>query len=208
MAQLVLSVTKTSVPIGLTGLNTTDWAQWGNSSVTPLNRKNGGGSLISAATYTGGTPTLYINDPRTISWTDGTPNATGSNTNGDYNFPPGTGANAGVGYGFEVTFPADTSIKEAQFYSGFFSCTARVTAIISDASTANQVDSTTLTIGAATSSNGVIVVTYSAASAGQTMKIRIEVLTASDATGFENVTLQAATVKTLAVPCPIYYNKA
>ena len=189
MTQLVLAVLKDATAANLTTIGTTDWADWNGSlnAVTVNEAKSGGGGLISAAIFTAGSPQIYSGDPRTISWTDGSPTGTSSNSNGVFN------SGGGVGAGFEVTFPADTSNKIATLYCGYFDSDVKVTAIISDASTGNQVDSTTLTGAGLTSLDGVITVTYAAASAGQTMKIRIEVL--NNLNGSGNTTLQGAALK-------------
>ena len=189
MAALVLtSVTKitTSNSVDLTAVGADNWAHWGNSSVTPAQTKNGGSGTISAALYGGGSANTYSGDLRTTSWTDGTPSASGSDTKGSYN-------NGGVNSGYEIQFDADTTERVATIYMGYYQCTAKITAIISDASTGNQVDSTTLTGTASTAYDGVIVVTYSAASSGQNMKLRMEAPAGIGSP--PNVSLGAATVK-------------
>ena len=189
MAQNSLSVTKTSAAANVSTLGAADWAVWNGTtaSLTPNQRKSGGGSQISASLFGGGAVGFYLGDPRTISWTsDGTPTASGSSDGGIYSPISGTG----IGFGVQAIFPASTTTRRAWVYVGYYDAVvARVTSILSDGSVGNQVDSTTLTGSAATSFDGYVVVDYAAARAGQTLTVRIEVLT--EFTG-GNATLQAA----------------
>ena len=189
MAQNSLSVTKTSAAANVSTLGAADWAVWNGTtaSLTPNQRKSGGGSQISSSLFGGGAVGFYLGDPRTISWTsDGTPTASGSSDGGIYSPISGTG----IGFGVQAIFPASTTTRRAWVYVGYYDAVvARVTSILSDGSVGNQVDSTTLTGSAATSFDGYVVVDYAAASAGQTLTVRIEVLT--EFTG-GNATLQAA----------------
>jgi hypothetical protein len=69
---LVGAVLPVASPVNLTAVGTSDWGQWASPSL--FNHKSTGGGQIS--TYTAiGSPWVsgYGNDPRTLTWTDGTP---------------------------------------------------------------------------------------------------------------------------------------
>jgi len=162
----------------LTSFGFTDWARWTTSSWTPTNRKSGGGNLISNATVFGGGSPAHYSDGPFVWWTgDGTPTATSSTQDGVYN-------NSGTANrGYNLTFPADTTTKIAKIYMGYYNADTRITAIISDGSTPDQI------INTANGGNpvGEITITYRAASAGQTLTVRVQTTTAGG-----NVALQAA----------------
>jgi hypothetical protein len=202
MASLVLNVTTSAASVNLTSLAADDWAKWedGDFSGTPSERKSGGGSTIGAAVIFGGGSFLGYNaDPRTISWTDGTPTGSGSNQEIIYN---GTYA---VNRGFTVSFPADTTPREARIYLGAYSAAqTRITAILSDGSVGNQVDTSFSTANGA-EGDCFAVVTYEAGSAGQTMTLRVEIVLSN--TGDGSMSLAAATVKVTSVP-PVAVNES
>lgn len=187
MAQLVIACAIEVTAFNLTTAGGIDWALWNETpaSLTPSEYKSGGGQTISAALFGGGSLDRSGTDLRTMSWTDGTNAPSSSNTAITYN-----AGFSSPGQGFEVTFPADTTVRIAKLPVAWFSCNARATAIISDTSTANQVDSTTFAGADSVSVNGTVTVTYAAASGGQTMKIRVETLTSLG--GSRNVGIQAA----------------
>lgn len=186
MAQLTLSGVIESTAANITTTGGTDWAIWNTTpaNLTPSDYKSGGGQTISAALYGGGSLDRDGSAARQITWTDGTNEASSSNTAVTYN------AGFTVGQGFEVTYPASTTVLVAKLYIAYFSADVRVTAIISDGSTANQVNSSTFTGADVTSFFGTVSVTYAAASGAQTMKIRVEVLNSLG--GSRNVGIQAA----------------
>ena len=80
---LTLTPSVSAATVNLTTVGTVDWASWNaTNSLTPTNRKSGGGSTISVTDVN--TQGSYSNDLRTITWSDGTPNGTGSETAGIY----------------------------------------------------------------------------------------------------------------------------
>jgi hypothetical protein len=90
------SGTSATTTANLTTEGTTDWVHWGDGS---LNRKAGVTAQLSTYTMVGGgTPNTYNDDPRTLSWTDGTPTASASHRDGLYI--------NGTGQGFWFTAPA------------------------------------------------------------------------------------------------------
>ncbi len=88
-----------SATVNLSAEGTTDWAHWFG-----YDHKASGGSLISNYVLVGtGSVLTYADDPRTCSWSDGSPVGSGSNRNGI--FIPG------IGKGFQITAPADLTRK-------------------------------------------------------------------------------------------------
>jgi hypothetical protein len=156
----VLSGSGTSAAgtFNLTAEGTADWVHWGDATLT---RKNGVAAQISIYGVVGsGTPSTYNNDPRALSWTDGTPTSGGSNNNGLYiNF---------AGNGFSFTAPADTSTRTLIVHAGGWLSAGAFTAHLSDGSAADYVDFTSQASGQYDRN---YTLTYSAASAGQTLKV-------------------------------------
>jgi hypothetical protein len=162
-----------STAVNLTAVGTADWASWPG-----YNDKATGGAQIGNYVVVGsGTVQDYANDSRTISWSDGTPTASGSETGGVYV--------QGVGAGFSISAPADTTSRTLIVYVGGWLSSGHLAAHLSDSSAPDYVN-------AAFSSNSgsydaVFTLTYQAASAGQTLTVTwIESSTSG------NVTLQAA----------------
>jgi hypothetical protein len=74
----------------------------------------------------------YGNDPRTLTWIDGTQVASGSSISGVFI--------VGIGNGFRITVPADTTTRTLSVYVGGWSSTGKLTAHLSDGSAADYVD--------------------------------------------------------------------
>lgn len=159
----------------------------------PWTRKSGGGATITAGLY-GSTPELYsYNDsPRTLSWTGGTPNATGSGwPNGIYD---GTNDGGGttVGGGYVITVPASTTARRIRIYWGTWACRVTVEASLSDASAPPVSNSTT--IDTPTGGNGVVEIEYEA---GGAATLTVNFFTNRVDSAFGNTTLQAVTTKAI-----------
>ncbi|MGA7937541.1 MAG: Ig-like domain-containing protein [Kovacikia sp.] len=164
-----------SATVNLTTDGTTDWAHWSG-----YDHKASGGSQISNYTVIGsGTVNTYTNDLRTLTWSDGTPTASGSNKNGIYI--------AGTNNGFQITAPADSTQRTLKVYVGGWNSGGTLTAQLSDGSAANYVNTANSSTG---QYNAVYTLTYKAASALQTISVRWV-----QASGTGNVTLQAATMQ-------------
>jgi hypothetical protein len=168
----------------LTAEGSTDWIHWGDAA---LNRKSGVTPQISNYTVVGsGTPTSYTNDPRGLTWTDGTPTGAGPSNNGLYiNF---------LQNGFSFTVPADTNTRTLTVHVGGWMSGALLTAHLSDGSAGDFVDSIAL-LNAQYDRNYTL--TYAAASAGQTLTISW-VVTA----GSGNVTLNGAALSSSGAAAP------
>jgi hypothetical protein len=157
----------------LTTVGTSDWAHW-----PEFTEKATGGSQISNYTLVGtGTVNTYGNATLTLTWTDGNIAATGSATTGSFV--------AGIGNGFQITVPADTTTRQVTVYVGGWASTGKLTAHLSDGSAADFTDSSYSSAGSIYQANYTL--TYHAASAGQTLT-----LTWTMVSGVGNVVLDGA----------------
>ena len=152
----------------LTTEGTSDWVSWGNISGGPgmVDRKAGVTAQISNYTEIGSLMMATTgNDPRTLTWSDGTRAASGSNNVVVY-----VDSNTGhAGNGFSFTVPADTNLRTLVFHAGGQNSGGTLTAHLSDGSAANYQD-TTANLSGRWDRNYTL--TYSAASAGQTLTIQ------------------------------------
>ena len=98
----------------------------------------------------------------------------------------------GQGNGFEITVPADTTPRTLKLYVDVWRVRGRVEAELSDGSISPYVDNSLSTVYPAGAINGVYSITYSAASAGQSLKVRWLLETSTYPVG--NVALEAATL--------------
>jgi len=113
----------------LTAVGTTNWVHWPD-----LNMKASGTEQISTYSIVGTSSNVltYGNDPRTLTWIDGTQVASGSSISGVFI--------VGIGNGFRITVPADTTTRTLSVYVGGWSSTGKLTAHLSDGSAADYVD--------------------------------------------------------------------
>ena len=174
----------TSAPaVNLTAEGTVDWIHWGDSAV---NRKAGVPPQLTSYTVVGWAPALqYCCDPRSVSWTDGT--STGSvtnNRNGIFVYS--------IGDGLSLTAPADTTTRKLILHVGGWNSGATLTAHLSDGS---ALDYTNTTAGSTGQYDGNYTLTYSAASAGQSLTVTWTMTSGTSG----NVTLMAAALTTAAV---------
>jgi hypothetical protein len=150
----------------LTALGNIDWAAWGDvasESITPTNRKSGGGSLIGAS-LVGGIIT-FDNSTNTnggLYWTDGIPTASQLATNG-------IETSNGTGGGYSLTFPASTTPHTVYLFLGGRNNFPTLTASLSDESAPNYINNS---LGASSGPfNTMFVLTYAASSNGQTLTV-------------------------------------
>jgi uncharacterized cupin superfamily protein len=167
--------TNSAATVNLTAVGTTDWIQWGDATT---NRKaNVTPELSTYSVVGGGAVNTYNDDPRGLSWSDGTPTATATgDTNGVYV--------SGLQSGFSFTAPAGTTPQTLTVYVGGFASGGTLTASLSDGSAANFVATTAAAAG---QYDEAFTLTYAAASAGQTLTVSWVM---SSGTG--NVTVNAA----------------
>jgi hypothetical protein len=165
----------TSGTFNLTAEGPTDWVNWGILYGGPglADRKRGVTARISNYTEIGSLGVATTgNDPRTLTWSDGTPNTSGSNSTVVY-----VDSNSGhPGNGFSFTVTADTTVRTLVVHVGGQTSGGTLTATLSDGSAAKYQD-TSPTQSSRYDRNYTL--TYSAASAGQTLTIQWVNATAS-----------------------------
>ena len=118
--------------VNLTAEGTTDWLHWGRSSITSVNRKAGVAQQISNFALIGNAAVKRFQAPAGVrvsyAWSDGVPNSSSSTTAGLYV--------AGLGNGFSLSVPADTSSKTLKLYVGAWKARGRLDVSLSDGSAA------------------------------------------------------------------------
>src|SRR5581483_4407494 len=123
------SGTSAATTANLTAEGITDWVHWGDAA---LNRKGATAELSTYSVVGQGGVNTYNNDPRPITWTDGSPTtSSANNTNGIYI--------SGTGQGFSFTAPADTTKRTLMVHVGGYFSGGTLTALLSDGSAANYV---------------------------------------------------------------------
>ena len=156
----------TSTAVNLTATGTSDWIHWGNGPSPGMDHKATGGNQISNYTLlSGSTVNSYALLQRPMSWTDGSPNATHTETTGS-----GTIVyTSGSGHGFSFTAPADTQQRTLIVYVSSLAGAGggKLTATLSDGSAPAYVDSATFP----TTQDRTYTITYSASSVGQTLTL-------------------------------------
>ena len=147
----------------LTALGTRDWAHWGLTSASSFNHKAGVTSQISNYTVVGtGAANRYADNGFGYSWTGGTPTASATNsTTGVYI--------SGVGNGFQITVPADTTQRTLTVYVDSYHAQGKIVAHLSDASSPDYVNTTMNSTGIRC--RGRLPFMYKAASSGQTLSV-------------------------------------
>lgn len=164
------SITQSAAAVNLSAItNVVDWAVWPStaSAPTPSDHKSGAGSTIALALFGAGGYSGFSPDPRTVSWaSDGTTAASGSFASCQLN------GNSGVGSGFTLTFPADTTARIAYIYGGMYQCIGAVAASLSDSS-ATAISDTTSQPAASGLKDSVIAIAYQANSAGQHLTVNL-----------------------------------
>jgi hypothetical protein len=148
----------------LTTLGASDWAHWGRGGVYGrFDHKASGGSQISNVTVVGSGAVSggWSDAARSVTWTGGTPTASGTNDHG-YIW-----SNGALNTGFSFTAPADTQTRTLQVYVGASNASATLTAHLSDGSAPDYSKSYT--------GPGAFIytITYKALAANQTLKITL-----------------------------------
>jgi len=156
--------------VNLTSEGTIDWAHWGRNGPTAFNHKANVVQKIPNVTKIGpGALNWFADCPTTFTWTNGTPTAAITNT------PTGINTNGSVGNGFEINVPADRNVKTLKLYVGVWFTQGKLEATLSDGSAPAYVDTSQNKNNGA--SSGLYTISYKAASAGQTLKVRFTILT-------------------------------
>ena len=187
-----LSVTSSLVPTGsvvnLTTLGALDWVHWGLNTEFAYDRKASVPPQLTVFAPTLGTlgsgPYQYSDNLNAYSWYDGLPNTIVTNTTtGIYVLAKGSG--------FQITAPADTTLRRLRIYVGSFGAQGELDASLSDNSASAYSDSS---VDNDTNSPATVyTLTYAANSPGQTLTVTFAVKREHPNTD-GNVTLQAATL--------------
>lgn len=164
-----------SATVNLTTMGTSDWAKWPNY----LHKISGGGKIGNYISIGSGTVSSYGNDARTVSWSDGTPTVSGSNQAGLFVL--------GLGNGFKLTVPADTTTRTLTLYVGGWNSTGKLVAHLSDGSAVDYVNSS---FSGTAKYDVVYTITFRAASAAQQLSVTWTV-----GSGTGNVLLQGAALQ-------------
>ena len=187
-AQLTGWTETPTAAVDLTAEGVLDWAHWGFNGDRRMNHKATGGGKISALTSINSGP--YGNDSSGVnySWSDGNPDSACSGTSVGVRM-----LNTGDGVSF--TIPADTSVRTVKIYVTGHNSTALVRGHLSDGSVADWQDDSFFTAGS--DFMAAYVMTYAAASAGQTLTVTL--LENGRLGDWESVNLHAVTLRAGAV---------
>lgn len=170
----------------LTTNGTEDWVHWGKTDITSYNHKANVQSKLSALTVLAGTLQRFSPVSWDFSWTDGTPDATGTtiqtglyiqNLNGGYRF----------------TAAADIVRRRLILYVKAYNSTLQIRASVSDASFPDLVDAT-LNDTANNTPMSAFTIDYNAARNGQTLTIDVTNIHENAAPGSNDIGLNAATL--------------
>lgn len=191
---LSLSTSTSTQTVNLTTTGTSDWAHWSG-----YDHKATGGNQISNYSVIGSSSsiTAYTGDPRTLSWTDGVPTASGSNGNGLL----ATGASNG----FSLTVPADMTSRTLTLYLGVKKNTTGSLSLHLSDNSATDVTNSVNGVNSNSITDKTAVINYKASSPNQTLTIK---WTQSSGKG-SGVGLSGATLTTgtpVPTPTPINNN--
>jgi PKD repeat protein len=155
--QLAGSLASSPSAVDLTASGTLDWVQWPGGV-----RKAGVAPQIAGPTLVGrGAVAAPASGLGTLRWSDGTPAVSGTTSDGVLV--------SGIGRGFAIAVPADTTPRTLTLFVAASSAAGRLSARLSDGSVADFVSSPVRKAG--TSWSGVYTLTYRAASAGQALTV-------------------------------------
>lgn len=175
-----------SVPAGVQNLTTQgtagDWAHWGLTTSESWNHKSGA-NLIGNHTAVIAAGTRFTPATFGFTWTDGTPDATATNTTTGLYF-------AGLNNGFTLTIPAGTTEKIFRLFVGAYGGRVKMQAALSDASATDYLN-TSFEQQPASEVGKMFEFTYKAAAASQTLLITCTMDTLYQGAN-SSITLQAA----------------
>src|SRR5438093_5772287 len=135
--------------VNLTAAGPLDWVHWGLYTDTSIDRKEGVPQQIGDYVVIGPTNDFlaayqYGDNWNSYSWSDGAPTASQTNTTTGiwaYGFPENMGS------GFELTAPADPTIKTLEVYVGAFDARGRFEARLSDSSAPGYTNAALVNLG-------------------------------------------------------------
>jgi hypothetical protein len=187
----ILQVTKTlgaATGVNLTSLGSIDWWKYGITAAT----YDTSAKYIVTERQIGGAYTIVPGfdsqntSSQTFTWTDGIPTATGT-ANAQCLVSQAT-----VGSGWEIIVKADDANKRLfTLYGQVFSCTAKLTATISDSSSAGLSD--TIVVGNGSTQDLNYAITFKPTTAGAYVTIRLEIVSIPGVTA-PNLKLAASTL--------------
>ena len=174
-----------------------DWAHWGLVDAASFDHKAGVASLIGNVNVLGASGAQQFGDGLTgFSWNDGTPTVAAVATT------TGLKVNAADG-GFQLTVPADTTLKRLKIYAGVRAAQASLHAFLSSSNTPEYLDNS---LDSSLASDGVYTLVYAADSAGQfvTVVFTPEIFhdPATGAVRLQAATLAAELLPTVAIVMP------
>lgn len=154
---LQVSSNASQAAVNLTAEGSLDWIAFGSTG----SRKSGVSPQLSSYTVIGNAPTVpHVKDPRSLSWSDGTPTtSTTGTTTGVYVWGDPTVVN-----GFSFTAPADTTSRKLTVHVGGWNSAGTFTAHLSDGSAP---DYTSTAAGSTSDYDVNYTLVYQAASKGQ-----------------------------------------
>lgn len=187
MGTLALGALVETVSTASFGASPTDWSIW-NGAWLKTATKSAGGSTITNPVAVGSGFTDSFTGGLTMQWVNGSISNSGAISGGIYT-DGNSGGSFSVGAGFKLTFPADTTSRNAVLYFGSFAAQAWVVATLSDGS-ATPLTITTTAVAATNTNFFIVDFNYTANGPGQTLTIQVtmQVMQA----GTANVSMQAA----------------
>jgi len=170
--------------VNLSTEGTLDWVHWGLTDASGFNRKSGTIQQISNYTKIGNGNIAWLStNPVLYSWTGGSPITSTVNTISSVYL-------TGVGNGFQITVPADTTQKTLKVYVGAWAAKGKFEAALSDGSASPFVKYVDSSSGITCK---VFTLSFKALTSGQTLTVKY----ISDiiyTPNFGNISLQAATL--------------
>ena len=180
-----------STTYNLTNQGTTDWVHWGNGSYPGQDRKSGGSAISGVSTFGSGLNTgTWHDSSRNFSWSNGTPTASASDSQ-TYIWDNGSN-----GSGFSFTVPADTTTRTLTVYAG--GANGGVSGTLQASLSDNSASAYSSSFGPTGSSllTNIYTITYHAASAGQTLTVKLTKTGGSSGGSAPSVDLIAAALST------------
>lgn len=167
--------------VHLSAEGTLDWAHWGSTSQNSFVRRQGGNQLANVK-VSGGPRQRYTDNATGFTWTNGTPVlAVNGTTTGIFVRRQDSS--------FEMTIPANATVRRLRLYLGLYGARGRLEASLSDFSAAPFVDESL--VNSSGNAYRAYTIYYAAASSGASLTVRWSVAHAFDET-YGNVTWQAA----------------
>lgn len=180
------SLSETVTAVTLTSPVAIDWEYWGFSANQPLVHKAGITPVLTNFTVIGSNAAQeFANGEIEYIWTDGTPVANAERVINGVSI-------AGVGNGFQLSVPADMTVKTLVLYVGAENAQAQLTASLSDGSAAtftdSSIDTLSCSIRPAACSSGIFFsrtysIDFRSSQPGQTLNVNYTMLRDESSSG-------------------------